>query len=122
MPRRYYDYLPQYEFYHALSTYGSWVLAAGLFLIMFYMIASLINGKKAGLNPWGALTLEWTHTTTPPDHHNFHDTPVVTRGAYDFHLAKHLFEHGGEVTELDLGGDGSAATPEEAPVPNEPVA
>jgi len=29
MPRRYYDYLPQYEFYHALSTYGSWVLAAG---------------------------------------------------------------------------------------------
>ena len=35
MPRRYYDYLPQYEGYHQLSTYGSWVLGVGLFLIAY---------------------------------------------------------------------------------------
>jgi len=100
MPRRYYTYLPEYQSYHLWSTYGSWVLGAGLFLIMFYLLASLFKGKKAGLNTWGALSLEWTHTTTPPDHHNFTELPVVTRGAYDFHLARHLFEDGKEVSEV----------------------
>ncbi|MBO6574927.1 MAG: cytochrome c oxidase subunit I [Rhodothermales bacterium] len=105
MPRRYYDYLPEFEIYHQLSTLGSYILAVGLFMILFYMVWSLIKGKQAGPNPWGALTLEWTHTTTPPDHHNFHHTPVVTRGPYDYHLAKELFE--GD------SGDGAAATPPE---------
>lgn len=100
MPRRYYDYLPEFQGYHQLSTYGSWVLGAGLFLILGYLVASLINGKKAGLNPWGALTLDWTHTTTPPHPHNFLETPIVTRGAYDFHLAKDLFASGKEVSEV----------------------
>ncbi len=101
MPRRYYDYLPEFQGYHLLSTYGSWVLGAGLFLIAFYLLASLFKGKKAGLNPWGSLTLEWTHTTTPPHPHNFIETPIVTRGAYDFHLAKHLFEkEGSEMSEV----------------------
>src|SRR5271170_7936406 len=31
MPRRYYDYLPQYEIFHKISTVGSWILATGLF-------------------------------------------------------------------------------------------
>ncbi|MDA1027640.1 MAG: cytochrome c oxidase subunit I [Bacteroidetes bacterium] len=100
MPRRYYDYLPEFQGYHLLSTYGSWVLGAGMFLILGYLVASLINGKKAGLNPWGALTLDWTHTTTPPHPHNFLETPIVTRGAYDFHLAKDLFASGKEVSEV----------------------
>jgi cytochrome c oxidase subunit 1 len=104
MPRRYYDYLPEFQSYHLWSTYGSWVLGAGLFLILGYLIASLINGKKAGPNPWGALTLEWTHTTTPPHPHNFEETPIVTRGAYDYHLAQDLFAKGGEVSEVVSSG------------------
>ncbi len=104
MPRRYYDYLPEFQSYHLWSTYGSWVLGAGLFLILFYLIASLKSGKKAGLNPWGALTLEWTHTTTPPNPHNFEETPIVKRGAYDYHLAKELFASGGEVSEVVTSG------------------
>lgn len=36
----------------------------------------------------------------------------MTRGAYDFHLARHLFEHGGEVTELEGMGDGASTLPE----------
>jgi len=94
MPRRYYDYEPQFEIYHQLSTYGSWILGVGLFLVLGYMMMSLFKGKKAGRNPWGALTLEWTHTTTPPDPHNFTETPVVTRGPYDYHLARDLFANG----------------------------
>ncbi|MDX1430215.1 MAG: cbb3-type cytochrome c oxidase subunit I, partial [Rhodothermales bacterium] len=84
MPRRYYDYLPRFETLHEISTYGSWVLGAGLFLVMFYLLHSLFRGRTAPANPWGAATLEWTHATSPPDHHNFHHTPIVTHGPYDF--------------------------------------
>jgi cytochrome c oxidase subunit 1 len=103
MPRRYYDYPEEFEIYHQLSTLGSYVLAVGLFMILGYMIWSLVKGKVAPQNPWGALTLEWTHTTTPPDPHNFHHTPVVTRGPYDYHLVPELFAEGNS-------GDGAAGT------------
>ena len=98
MPRRYYDYLPQFETWHQVSTVGSWILGAGLFLVGGYMLHSLFRGRKAPANPWHAPTLEWTHTTTPPDPHNFHRTPLVTRGAYDFHRADDIF--------IGDGGDG----------------
>jgi len=97
MPRRYHDYeallaqFPEYEGLHQLSTVGSWILALGLFLILGYLLVSLFAGKRASQNPWGALTLEWTHATTPPDAHNFHHTPLVTRGPYDYHLADDVF-------------------------------
>ncbi|NNE68896.1 MAG: cytochrome c oxidase subunit I [Rhodothermales bacterium] len=100
MPRRYYDYLPEFEIFHQLSTLGSYVLGVGLFMILGYGIHSLFRGKKAPANPWGALTLEWTHTDSMPDPHNFHHTPVVTRGPYDYHLAPELFNDG-------VSGDGA---------------
>src|SRR3990167_4230809 len=34
MPRRYYDYLPEFQSYHVASTIGSWILILGL-IIMF---------------------------------------------------------------------------------------
>jgi cytochrome c oxidase subunit I len=83
MPRRYYNYLPEFEQLHALSTYGSWILASGLFLTLFYLIASLFNGKKAPANPWGGTTLEWS-TQSPPIKHNFEETPVLDRLPYDY--------------------------------------
>jgi cytochrome c oxidase subunit I len=113
MPRRYYDYLPEFEIYHQLSTLGSYVLAVGLFMILGYMIWSLVKGKTAPQNPWGALTLEWTHTTTPPDPHNFHHTPVVTRGPYDYHLVPELFAEGNQ-EGVAAGAAPPAATSSEA--------
>lgn len=108
MPRRYYSYLDEYTTLHQLSTVGSYILAIGLFIILFYMLHSLFRGAKAPANPWGATTLEWTHTTSPPDPHNFQRTPLVTRGAYDFHLAEEIY-----------GGDGAGrdvvATPARPP-------
>ncbi|MEQ9104690.1 MAG: cytochrome c oxidase subunit I [Rhodothermales bacterium] len=94
MPRRYYDYLEQFTNLHVLSTIGSYILAVGLFLIAGYLLHSLFRGRKAPANPWGGLTLEWTHTTTPPHPHNFEETPIVTRGPYDYHLAPELFQKG----------------------------
>ncbi len=83
MPRRYYDYLPQYHLMHVLSTVGSWLLAAGLFLTLFYLVHSLFRGKTAPQNPWNGMSLEW-QTATPPIEHNFHEQPVVTKGPYEF--------------------------------------
>ncbi len=83
MPRRYYAYLPEYEYLHQISTVGSWVLAAGLFLVLFTLLAGLKFGKHAPANPWGGVSLEW-HTATPPIEHNFHHIPHVESGPYDF--------------------------------------
>jgi cytochrome c oxidase subunit 1 len=83
MPRRYYNYLDQYQPLHAFSTYGSWVLGAGLFLTAGYLLASLRKPMDAPDNPWGGTTLEW-QTSSPPIEHNFEDQPVLTRAPYDY--------------------------------------
>jgi len=83
MPRRYYAYLSEYQFLHQISTVGSWILAAGLFWTLAYLMHSLWYGEKATANYWNATSLEW-HTQSPPIEHNFHDTPHVTGSPYDY--------------------------------------
>ncbi|AAS96292.1 cytochrome c oxidase subunit I [Nitratidesulfovibrio vulgaris] len=83
MPRRYYDYLPQYTTGHFISTMGSWVLAAGILLMFWNLWRGSRNGPAAGDNPWGGATLEWS-VSSPPPHHTFVSEPVVTKGPYDF--------------------------------------
>ncbi|MCE1187510.1 MAG: cbb3-type cytochrome c oxidase subunit I [Ignavibacteria bacterium] len=82
MPRRYYDYLPQYQVYHVISTVGSWILVTGLFLMFKNLVSALMYGEKTTeQNPWGGETLEWS-TTTPPPLENFAVIPVVTDAPY----------------------------------------
>jgi len=83
MPRRYHEYLPQYTLLHQLSTVGSWVLSAGLFLIGGYLAHSLFRGARATANPWEGRSLEWA-TASPPITHNFHRQPTVTSDPYVF--------------------------------------
>jgi len=66
MPRRYYDYLPQFNTPNLISTIGSWVLAMGLFLMFYNLIRSIRAGEKAGDNPWDAATLEWRTSSPRP--------------------------------------------------------
>jgi cytochrome c oxidase subunit 1 len=86
MPRRYYDYVPEFRPYHAFSTYGSWVLAVGFFILAGVLIQSLLKGAKSPPNPWGSAGFEW-NTSSPPIFSNFAETPVITRGPYDYHEA-----------------------------------
>jgi cytochrome c oxidase subunit I len=86
MPRRYYDYLPEFERFHQISTIGSWILGCGFLILLIMFIRSLMGGKPAPRNPWGSAALEW-QTTTPPPVFNFVKDPVVTRSQYDYHLA-----------------------------------
>jgi cytochrome c oxidase subunit 1 len=83
MPRRYYDYLPQYATGQLIATIGSWVLALGLAFMFWNLYRGLKSGGPAGNNPWGAATLEWS-LASPPPAHNFPVEPVVERGPYDF--------------------------------------
>ncbi len=83
MPRRYYDYLPEFTQLQVLSTVGSWILAAGFILMVVNLWRARTTGAIAGNNPWGAATLEWT-IASPPPHHNFHEEPHLTRGPYDY--------------------------------------
>jgi cytochrome c oxidase subunit 1 len=86
MPRRYYNYLDQFQPLHAFSTFGSWLLGAGFLLMLYYLLDSLRNGARAPQNPWDGLSLEW-QTASPPITENFVRRPVVTHGPYDFNDA-----------------------------------
>jgi cytochrome c oxidase subunit 1 len=91
MPRRYYDYLPEFQGMHQFATVGSWVLIAGILLMLANLALALKNGKKASINPWGGMTLEWT-VPSPPPLLNFKKIPTVKHGPYEY-------EHYEEVTK-----------------------
>jgi len=82
MPRRYFDYDPEFAGLHAFSSVGSWILGLGFLVALINFVQSLRKGEIAPANPWGGTTLEWT-TSSPPHPHNFVDTPTVSAGPYD---------------------------------------
>jgi len=83
MPRRYWEYPPEFQVLNVLSTAGASILGLGYVLPMAYLIWSLRYGEPAPANPWGATGLEW-QTPSPPPRDNFERTPVVTRPPYDY--------------------------------------
>jgi cytochrome c oxidase subunit 1 len=83
MPRRYFNYPPQFQALHVISTVGSWVLASGLLVTAGYLLYALVRGKPAGNNPWGSRCFEW-RTSSPPPTHNFAREPAFEVGAYDY--------------------------------------
>lgn len=83
MPRRYYDYLPQFATWQVVSIVGSWILIIGLVLMFGNLVYALLRGERASANPWGAATLEWK-TASPPPAGNFAEVPVVEHGPYYF--------------------------------------
>src|SRR3954471_18912795 len=82
MPRRYYNYLPEFQGLHQLSTLGAFMLGIGFLITAVSLIASLKKKADAPANPWGGRTLEWS-VSSPPPYYNFHTSPTVTRGPYD---------------------------------------
>jgi len=88
MPRRYYDYLPEFHDLNMLSTFGSWILVTGIIVMVINLFAGGIKGKKASANPWNGITLEW-QTASPPPLHNFDKMPELPAGGpYNYPNAK----------------------------------
>ena len=83
MPRRYYTYPPEWQSWNVLSSAGASILAVAYALPLFYLGWSLIWGRRADANPWGATGLEWT-TPSPPPTHNWERTPIVKLGPYSY--------------------------------------
>jgi len=90
MPRRVASYdktipslLHAFTFWNVFASIASFVLAASTLLLFGNMVWSLRYGKKAGKNPWGARTLEWT-ISSPPPYYNFKHIPAVLKAPYNF--------------------------------------
>ena len=94
MPRRYWQYSPEFQVLNVLSTAGSTILGVGYLLPMIYFLWSMRYGKQAPDNPWNAAGLEWK-TSSPPTTFNFDETPVVDFEAYDYENIKDTDDDGG---------------------------
>lgn len=98
MPRRYYNYIDQFQSFHQTSTIGSYILAVAFLIILYYLTRSLFGGEKAPSNPWNSRGLEW-QSTSPPDFHNFDHTPVIINHPYDYHKPMEEFQLGIAVSQ-----------------------
>ncbi len=83
MPRRYHVYPEEFQILHVASTGGATVLGLGYTVLFVCLVWSLFKGAKAGPNPWTAKGLEW-EIESPPNPHNFHETPIVTSEPYAY--------------------------------------
>jgi cytochrome c oxidase subunit 1 len=87
MPRRYYQYPPEFQVLNVMSTAGASILAVGYVLPLVYLLLSLWFERDASPNPWDASGLEW-ETSSPPPKFNFDEIPVVTGGPYVYPLGE----------------------------------
>jgi cytochrome c oxidase subunit 1 len=92
MPRRYYEYPPEFQVLNVMSTAGASILAVGYLLPLVYLLLSLWLGPEVGPNPWGAVGLEW-ETPSPPPVHNFDEPPVVPSRPYDYPVEEQSRDH-----------------------------
>lgn len=83
MPRRVAIYAPEFQGLNTLVSIAAFVLGVSTFIFIFNALYSLAYGRRAGANPWRALTLEWA-TTSPPPAHNFIGDPVPFKNPYGY--------------------------------------
>ncbi|MCI0398760.1 MAG: cbb3-type cytochrome c oxidase subunit I [Chloroflexi bacterium] len=88
MPRRIadpynYEFLAPLQGLNQFMTISAYVLGLAQLVLFANFFVSLYRGKTAAANPWQSNTLEWT-TSSPPPLENFHTTPVVQRGPYEY--------------------------------------
>ncbi len=78
MPRRVYTYDTGmgWDIYNLLSSVSSFVMSAGIAMVLLDIALHFRFGKPAKQNPWNADTLEWANTM-PPSAYNFVSLPRI---------------------------------------------
>ena len=85
MPRRYFDYLPEFEIYHQIAFVGAVLTIAGMIYMFWVLYKGWTKGEKATTNPWGATTLEWHLPSSPAPLENHSKVPYVDFEPYEYH-------------------------------------
>lgn len=83
MPRRYFDYLPEFQTGQIFSTIGGFVLGLGIIIMITNLVKGARSGELAPPNPWNGTTLEW-QIPSPPSLENFDEDPVIKENPYDY--------------------------------------
>ena len=88
------SYAHAQEFLHlnVVMSYSAWLLAIAQIPFIYNLIKTLLDKREDNpdSNPWGATTIEWTDTTSPPlGHGNFEKIPSVYRGPYEYSVPGH---------------------------------
>jgi cytochrome c oxidase subunit 1 len=83
MPRRYYDYPPEFQPMHMMSTIASYFNGLGYLFVFGNLGYAAFFGKKSTDNPYESLSLEW-RAGCPPTEHNWEKIPVVEDWGYGY--------------------------------------
>jgi cytochrome c oxidase subunit 1 len=97
MPRRtaVYDGNMGWNEANFIATIGALILGVGIAIYFGVMVYTYFKGEKTSRDEWGARTLEWTVSTTPPPEHNFDVIPTVhARDAFWYEKT-----HAGEIAK-----------------------
>jgi cytochrome c oxidase subunit I len=82
MPRRISDYPDAFAGWNLVSSIGGFFAYGSALFFVGIVIYTLVWGKKAAVNPWGAgaTTLEWT-LPSPPPFHTYEEIPHIAPSA-----------------------------------------
>ncbi len=83
MPRRYFDYLPEFEIYHQIAGIGAVITIISILYMLHVLCKGYTEGEACGNNPWNSTTLEW-QISSPPPLENFKNIPYIDFGPYEY--------------------------------------
>jgi cytochrome c oxidase subunit 1 len=104
MPRRIDTYASGFgwDTLNLLITFGAFLIAIAIAMLVANVVISLYRGPEAGDDPWDARTLEWM-TSSPPPHYNFAEIPQVSARDELWHR-KHAVTEDGQFVRVPSGG------------------
>ncbi len=84
MPRRYFEYSPQWQTLNDVASISAYVL--GFSMIVFvvnFLHSTVIVRRRAEANPWRSRGLEW-QVSNPPSLDNFERIPLILSHPYEY--------------------------------------